>query len=125
MAGLNGIALPNAIAARLDAVWPVLASFGFNTYLGGGSQFVFTWLWIAALLPIALIMPNTQQIMRYSQPGLHLHRGRDEDELQPGKQLTDKLAWHESISWAIGIGLLASIAVLAMTRISEFLYFQF
>ncbi len=73
MAGLNGIALPNAIAARLDAVWPVLASLGFSTYLGGGAQFVFTWLWIAALLPVALILPNTQQIMRYTQPGLHLH----------------------------------------------------
>ena len=125
MAGLNGIALPNAIAARLDAVWPVLARLGFGTYLGGGSQFVFTWLWIAALLPIALILPNTQQIMRQAQPGLHLHSGRTDDELQPAPRLADKLAWRNTTGWAIGIGLLAAISVLAMTRISEFLYFQF
>ena len=125
MAGLNGIALPNAIAARLDAVWPVLASLGFGTYLGGGAQFVFTWLWIAALLPVALILPNTQQIMRHTVPGMHLHTGRAEDELQPAPRLADKLAWRNTTGWAIGIGLLAAIAVLAMTRISEFLYFQF
>ena len=60
-----------------------------------------------------------------AQPGLHLHSGRTEDELQPAPRLADKLAWRNTTGWAIGIGLLAAIAVLAMTRISEFLYFQF
>src|SRR5690606_23541021 len=101
MAGLHGIALPNAIAARLDAVWPVLASLGFGTYLGGGEQFVFTWLWIAALLPVALILPNTQQIMRHTVPGMHLHTGRAEDELQPAPRLADKLTWRNTTGWAI------------------------
>ena len=74
---------------------------------------------------LALILPNTQQIMRHTVPGMHLHTGRAEDELQPAPRLADKLAWRNTTGWAIGIGLLAAIAVLAMTRISEFLYFQF
>ncbi len=74
---------PTPSTARLDAVWPVLARLGFGTYLGGGAQLVFTWLSIAALLPVALILPNTQQIMRHTVPGMHLHTGRAEDELQP------------------------------------------
>lgn len=125
MAGINGIALPNAIAARLDKVWPVLADFGVGTYLGGGSQFIFTWLWVIALMSVALIMPNTQEIMRVTAPGLHLHTGRGEDAIQPVARLTQTLAWEATVAWAVGIGVIAAIAVLAMTRISEFLYFQF
>lgn len=125
MAGLNGIALPNALAARLGDIWPLLESFGFTSYLGGGSQFVFTWLWIALLLPTALMMPNTQQIMRHTTPGLHLHTSTAENEINPLPTLTRGLVWQPTRRWAALIGLMAATAVLAMTRISEFLYFQF
>ena len=59
MVGLHGVALPNAIAMRLGDAWTMLEALGFQTYLGGGSQFLWTWLWIGFLLPLTLIMPNT------------------------------------------------------------------
>lgn len=125
MAGLNGVALPNALAAQLGGLWPVLSGLGFSTYLGGGSQFIFTWLWILFLLPAALIMPNTQQIMRAAQPGLHLHAATDDNEIRPFHPVVERLCWRPALSWAVVVGIMAAVAVLAMTRISEFLYFQF
>lgn len=125
MAGLNGVALPNAIAARLGPVWDALSGTGFTTYLGGGTQFVFGWLWILSLLPVALMMPNTQQIMRLADPGLNLHNAADENEIRPLFRATEKILWRPNPRWAMLLGVFAALAVLAMTRISEFLYFQF
>src|SRR5690606_20325408 len=45
MAGLNGVAIPNTIAARLGEHWHTLSQLGVTAYLGGGSQFTHTWLW--------------------------------------------------------------------------------
>ncbi|MCV2217546.1 MBOAT family O-acyltransferase [Thauera sp. Sel9] len=125
MAGVNGIALPNALAAQLGSLWPLLANFGFQTYLGGGSLFVFNWLWIIILVPIVLIMPNTQEIMRNFYPGLHLHQTKHDDEIQPLRTFKNRIAWQATSYWAIALSALASLGVLAMTSISEFLYFQF
>ena len=125
MAGLNGIALPNALAARLGGFWTTLESLGFSIYLGGGGQFVFTWLWIGALLPLALIMPNTQQIFARAEPALHPHVAEPDSEIRPLGALADRLAWRPATGWAIALGVTAGLGVLAMNRVSEFLYFQF
>ena len=125
MAGLNGIALPNAIAARMGNHWEIFAQLGFTTYLGGGSLFLFTWLWIVFLFPVALVMPNTQQILRGFEPVLNPPITRPETEVQPLHDAAERIRWRPSGRWAIVAGVFAALAVLAMTRISEFLYFQF
>lgn len=125
MAGLNGVALPNAIAVRLGDLWDILAALGMDVYLGGGSQFVFTWLWLALLLPVALIMPNTQQIMADYEPALNPHLGQDHEELRPLYKTLTRVRWRPSRIWALTVGTIAGLGVLAMTSVSEFLYFQF
>ena len=125
MAGLNGIAVPNAIAARLGGLWQILADLGFTSYLGGGSQFIFTWLWIALLLAIVVAMPNTQQIMNRFEPAMHLHHADERNEIRLMPPLQSSLSWRPNISWAVAIGVIAALGVFAMSRISEFLYFQF
>ncbi len=125
MAGLNGVALPNAVAVRLGPIWPVLHGVGVTTYLGGGLQFIMTWAWILFLFPIALILPNTQQIMSRFEPGLQLHTAEDRAELRPAIRIHSRLTWRPSASWALNMGVIAAFGVLAMTRVSEFLYFQF
>ncbi len=125
MAGLNGIALPNAIATRLGSAWQMLVELGFTTYLGGGSQFIFTWLWISFLLFVALAIPNTQQIMGMFEPALHLHHADQKNEVRPLVQFEKVLTWKPNIRWAVATGIIAALGVLAMTGISEFLYFQF
>ncbi|MCB1788669.1 MAG: MBOAT family protein [Gammaproteobacteria bacterium] len=125
MAGINGIALPNAIAVRLGAGWQWLADLGVTTYLGGGSQFLYTWMWILALFPVALAMPNTQQVMRSVEPAINLHTMKHDHALRPLSGLFDRICWQPTRTWAWIVGLAAALGVLAMTRISEFLYFQF
>lgn len=125
MAGLNGVALPNAIAVKFGEVWPVLADLGFTSYLGGGGQFMFTWLWIALLLAVVLAMPNTQQIMRRFEPAMHLHQADAHNEIRLMRRLHSALAWKPSVGWAVAIGVIAALGVFAMSRVSEFLYFQF
>jgi alginate O-acetyltransferase complex protein AlgI len=39
------------------------------------------------------------------------------------QQITDKMTFNRW--WAMGIGLLASLCLLSLNRVSEFLYFQF
>lgn len=125
MIGLNGVALPNAIAARFSDIWEALDKLGLTTYLGGGSQFVFTWLWIIALLFISLAMPNTQQIISRFEPALHLHLTDEKNEIRPLWRFKEFLVFKPNIYWGVAIGSIAALGVLAMTRVSEFLYFQF
>jgi alginate O-acetyltransferase complex protein AlgI len=125
MAGLNGVAVPNAIAARLGDTWPMLANLGFSSYLGGGSQFICTWLWIAILLAVVVAMPNTQQIMTRFEPVLKSYVSDERNEILPMKRLHSALCWRPSGNWAVASGVIAALGVFAMSRISEFLYFQF
>lgn len=124
MAGFSGVALPNAIAARLGEMWSVLSGLGVSTFLGGGSEFLQTWIWIVVLMPVALFMPNTQQIMQTAEPTLNSHHCSPADELPMPGSLA-RLKWRATSAWAAATGILAAAAVMAMTRVSEFLYFQF
>jgi hypothetical protein len=63
--------------------------------------------------------------MRHFGPGIHLHQAKPKDEIQPLPTAKERIVWHPSPHWALVIGILAGSGVLAMTSISEFLYFQF
>lgn len=125
MGGANGIALPNAVAVQLGGLWDLLAAVGVTTYLGGGNDFVFTWLWLAFLIPVALIMPNTQQIMARFEPALRPHQSEDRQELIPMSFWVERVRWQPTAGWGITLGIIAALGVLSMSSISEFLYFQF
>jgi hypothetical protein len=125
MVGINGVALPNAILVKLGSAGVWLQNLGVGVYLGGGSDFLFTYLWVILLLVVVLLMPNTQQIMSRFKPALRVYRSDDKYEIRLGGRLTSHLAWQPSAGWSLMIGLVAVLGVLALTSISEFLYFQF
>lgn len=125
MAGLHGISIPNAVFVRMGPVAEVLANLGVATHLGQGRQFVFTYLWVAALLLIALVMPNTQQIMRRFRPALAMHVSEPAAALRLLESRTRALVWRPTMGWAAAVGVVAAVGVLALTSVSEFLYFQF
>ncbi|MGB5338552.1 MAG: MBOAT family protein [Gammaproteobacteria bacterium] len=125
MAGMNGVALPNAVVARLGAAGLWLQSAGVDVYLGGGSDFFFTWLWTMALLALVLMMPNTQQIMSFFEPVLRVYHADDKYEIRFGERLVSRITWQPTKGWAVVVGLVAALGLLALTSISEFLYFQF
>ncbi len=115
MAGLNGVSLPSAIAAPLGGVANWLAQAGVTLRLGGGSEFVLTWGWSVALLAIALLLPNTQEIMRHYRPGL--------DFVSSGTR--PWAAWRPSVAWAWAIAVLSGAGALSLSGATEFLYYQF
>jgi len=116
MAGLNGVSLPAALASYLDpSLRTTLEHWGVAFPLGGGSRFLFQYLWIIALFPLAMLAPNTQEILGRFQPALDFRR----------EGVTSSLAWRPTPAWAGFVAVVTACGLLSLTRVSEFLYYQF
>ena len=68
--------------------------------------------WIAVLLPVVWFAPNTQELLAAHEPALH-------------EVPASRWAWQPTTRWAICVALIFAITVLHLSRISEFIYFQF
>ncbi len=124
MLGINGIAIPNSIAVRLGDLQNWLSHIGINTYLGGGTTFMWNYLWISLCFTIAIFFPNSHELFEKYLPTT--------DESIPGHQnaltLSNKLTmikWRPSVIWSVVVGGLFYLGILSLTQVSEFLYFQF
>jgi D-alanyl-lipoteichoic acid acyltransferase DltB (MBOAT superfamily) len=116
MAGLNGVSLPAALASYLDpSLRATFEGWGVAFPLGGGSRLVFQYLWIIALLPVAMLAPNTQELLGRFQPALDFRR----------EGMSTRLAWRPTRAWAGFIAGVTACGLLSLTRVSEFLYYQF
>jgi D-alanyl-lipoteichoic acid acyltransferase DltB (MBOAT superfamily) len=73
------------------------------------------WLWIAGLLALAWLAPNTQEIM-----ARHLPQMREAAAAGRGLLLWQLTPWHAAL-----LGLAAVVALGHLAHVSEFLYFQF
>ena len=115
MAGANGVTLPYRWLEKLGAAGSWLAQHGVqfrNTpTFGGGTQIN----WIIACALIAFLAPNTQEIMRAFRPAL----GVDPDGTSHWWR------WRPARRWLAFTVLAAGLAVLSLTSVSEFIYFQF
>ena len=116
MAGFNGVAFPAGIASRMGLLSDVLQSLGIELTVGGGTRFVFQYAWIIALLPIVMFAPNTQELMARCQPALDF---RDTTARLP------RLLWRPATGWAALMSLVTAAGLLSLSRVSEFLYYQF
>lgn len=122
MAGLNGWDLPNFLEGPLGFLHQYGFTFrGFTANVGIPQKYSLAA--IAVLLFIAVFMPNTQQWMRRYNPALetpHLPPPSD-----AGERIAARHGWSPSARWSVLAGLTAAICVLCMTRVSQFIYFQF
>ena len=78
-------------------------------------------MWIAILLFIALVCPNTLQILAPYEPALGV-------KPQSTAPVIGKIripAWAPSLPWAIAVSIIAAFATLSIGGPSEFLYWQF
>ena len=123
MAGLNGIGLPGGLAAPVEALAPwLIPALGLN-FGGTFPHELVYWSaglpWIGLLLVIALIAPNSNQLLRRYDPVL------------PPERLSLELGAWVWPTWrpALGYALVTTAALIWsltwMTSVSEFLYFQF
>jgi alginate O-acetyltransferase complex protein AlgI len=116
MAGINGLSLPAALATYLGPSWQgVLEHLGVGFALGGGARFVSQYLWIAVLLPLVMVAPNTQEILGRFEPALNLRTD----------QTSTRLAWRPTPLWGAIVATVTACGLLSLTRVSEFLYYQF
>jgi D-alanyl-lipoteichoic acid acyltransferase DltB (MBOAT superfamily) len=117
MSGVHGIVIPSGLAFALRPEHDFLVRIGVTFADTSGSQLIETYLWVTALLGLAFLAPNTQQIFARLGPVLEMPE-------QPDTQLR-RLAWSPSAGWAVATGIIASIGIMSVTRLSEFLYWQF
>lgn len=120
--GMKGVALPLEWAGSLGPLQAVLTSLGFsfqnlNSRLHdtGFTSDTFKWLFFLGL--IVWLMPNTQQLMAKYFPALEPYNG---DKQGPSRGL-----WEPKITWSIAVAALATIGLANITKVSEFLYYQF
>jgi len=73
--------------------------------------------WLGAGLALVWVAPNTQQLMRR----FYVAAGSS----APPEQLTSYVTWTPSTRWAVFVGAILALSLLSLTRVSEFLYFQF
>ena len=104
--GLNGFALPHGAAA-------IAATYGTDI-----KQAV---IWAAALLFIALVCPNTLEILAPYEPAL----GVKPASTAPIIGRLRMPAWGPSLPWAAAISVIAAVAIFSTGGPSEFLYWQF
>jgi alginate O-acetyltransferase complex protein AlgI len=121
MAGLHGFALPEGVMEHLgslpgvvhllrlvpDAAWRV-------------DDFLALVKWTGLLLFIALVCPNTLQILAEYEPALGIKR-----RPTPGWLPGAGLRWRASLAWAVAVAAITALAVGHMGGKSEFLYWQF
>lgn len=116
MIGSNGVTLPDAIALRVGPAADWATNCGVVFTPGGGRDFIMNYVWIAVLLPVIFLAPNTQQIMRRFKPALEHHTDRASSHF---------VAWKAQWQWAVVMAIVLTCGLLSLTRPSEFLYFQF
>jgi D-alanyl-lipoteichoic acid acyltransferase DltB (MBOAT superfamily) len=117
--GLNGISLPTEILER-SGLSSVLGSIVSASEMQSATDFVFASAWIVALLFIALVLPNSIQILARYEPVLGVK------QLAPDTgRLARLLTWNPTIPWAVGMSVLAATAIMQLGGESEFLYWQF
>jgi alginate O-acetyltransferase complex protein AlgI len=118
MLGLNGVALPQALVERVGLVEVLRPIVTLED--GGLATFLLTNLWTVALLLIALLMPNSLEVMARFEPALDMTK-------KPGETsyLGRILAWRPTLPWAVAVSVLAAAAILRLSAESEFLYWQF
>jgi D-alanyl-lipoteichoic acid acyltransferase DltB (MBOAT superfamily) len=108
-------------AADVDSAFAVLkAMSGMNGIVTGSVAIASReGLALAAmLLLVAWLAPNTQELTGYVGPaGAHAS-----GESAPR---TGQIVWRPNERWAMAVGGVFGIAVLSLSRVSEFLYFQF
>ncbi len=123
MAGLNGISIPEALAAHLGSLAPVAQQMGIKVDLGGGADFLATYAWIAALFAIAVWAPNSQELVAAYAPALGFGRAASHEVGQSG--WTRRLRFQLSRRWAFATALCTACGILSLNHVTQFLYFQF
>lgn len=122
MIGLHGVVLPAPIAAHLGPLASLgRAAVGSSEPWSSAHDFLTECAWMAVLLGIALLAPNTLEILDRFEPALGVRPQVPETV----RSLASRLRWRPSLAWAAVTAAVVAVAVLHLAGNSEFLYWQF
>ena len=115
MIGLNGAYLDIRLASILS---PLNGFVNFDGYGIGSlsSVWVFVWIFFAAV--IVWVFPNVQDFTGHARDRLV------DEPYKKGVGIFTGI-WRPSFAWATVMALIAAISIFSLSRVSEFLYFQF
>jgi D-alanyl-lipoteichoic acid acyltransferase DltB (MBOAT superfamily) len=118
MVGLHGISVPRALVEPFGLV-PLLEPF-VQLAAGGATDLVMGGAWVAALLLIALLLPNSLQMLAKYEPVVGTAPRKIASPWVAGA-----LSWRPGFAWTVALCGLTVAAVLRLGGPSEFLYWQF
>lgn len=119
MIGIYGASLPQAVFGRIGAIGGWLQAIGIHPAWTSGAAFQSAIVRIVLLLGIALLLPNTLQMLAAYEPALGI-----KPEKSPSRLLAS-LTWRANARWALGMAVVALAGILSLGELSEFLYWQF
>lgn len=119
MVGVYGLTLPQAVFSRLDSMAGWLASIGVRPAWTSGSLLLTATTRISLLLVIALMLPNTLQMLAAFEPAIGVKPAKVQS------RLLRSLTWTPNGIWAVGLACVALAGMLSLGELSEFLYWQF
>ncbi len=120
MGGLHGFVLPESLGPSLGALKPLLERGGVTFIFPNldATSLVSTYLWIGMLLPLVFLFPNTQQWTAYREFEAKLPAKVEYSFWKP-------ILWKPSQPWAVAVAMITTLGMLNLSKVSEFLYFQF
>ncbi len=121
MAGMNGIGLPERILAKWGPAASLAHRIGIITITETAHDFLVTGVGISILLLIALLLPNTLQILGRYEPALGVRPSPTTFAIGKIKLVE----WGPSLAWAVAMSAIAVVALVHIGGPSEFLYWQF
>ncbi|OFI34065.1 MBOAT family O-acyltransferase [Alteromonas lipolytica] len=125
MAGLNGVAIPNAIFVRLGSLTSVLTEIGISPGQEGGAAFVKTWSWIVVCFILTLSFPNVYELFSKYNAALAEKGGQFGSAFTLLALPSFNFTWKMNVTSAYICGILFAFGLLTLSQVSEFLYFQF
>jgi alginate O-acetyltransferase complex protein AlgI len=118
--GQNGIALPQAIYDHLGSSWlQHIGVVSVQPELWSTYEFRRMVMWIFVPMLIALVCPNSLQLLARYEPALGVKA--------PPTTVTGRkiIEWSPSLPWAIGMSMVAASGIFFLDGQGEFLYWQF
>lgn len=128
MAGMNGVSLPASLESRLSHYYGQHDWIAFN---GLGTSNPTKALAILSLgLFITWFLPNVRQLFQAYSPTCEDIKGDTPLEITKSpstfqEKLRQYFQWQPTKKFALATGVSFAIAIMGLTRVSEFLYFQF
>jgi D-alanyl-lipoteichoic acid acyltransferase DltB (MBOAT superfamily) len=122
MAGLNGISLPASFESRFAGSLPVTFQGFFPiTMFNPGKVFASVCLGLG----FVWFFPSVSQIMRRYKPTWEDMAGKTMPAPMPAGRIALWLNWQPTPIRAVIVGIVFCSCLMSLTKVSEFLYFQF